>query len=53
MLSIWFGNFFEPFYSDRESVLDDRRLKLAEAGKPTDEVAEEFVHEHPDLLKPR
>src|SRR5439155_18641954 len=20
MLSIWFGNFFEPFYSDRESV---------------------------------
>ena len=20
MLSIWFGNFFEPFYSDREAV---------------------------------
>jgi GPH family glycoside/pentoside/hexuronide:cation symporter len=28
--------------------LDERRLAKAAAGEPTDEVAEEFVHEHPD-----
>ena len=27
--------------------LDERRLAKAAAGEPTDEVAEEFVHEHP------
>jgi hypothetical protein len=27
--------------------LDERRLAKAAAGQPTDEVAEEFVHEHP------
>jgi GPH family glycoside/pentoside/hexuronide:cation symporter len=33
--------------------LDDRRLLKAEQGIPTDEVAEEFVHEHPELkIKP-
>lgn len=28
--------------------LDERRLAKAAAGEPTDEVAEEFVHQHPD-----
>jgi hypothetical protein len=28
--------------------LDERRLAKAAAGEPTDEVAEEFVHNHPD-----
>lgn len=28
-------------------LLDERHLAQAEAGEPTDEVAEEFVHEHP------
>ena len=41
----------ESAMAEVRRVLDDRRLELAEAGKPTDEVAEEFVHEHPDLLK--
>jgi GPH family glycoside/pentoside/hexuronide:cation symporter len=31
--------------------LDERRLLKAEQGIPTDEVVEEYVHEHPELLK--
>lgn len=33
------------------SKLDERRLLKAEKGIPTDEVAEEYVHEHPELKK--
>lgn len=33
------------------SKLDARRLLRAEKGIPTDEVAEEYVHEHPELKK--
>jgi GPH family glycoside/pentoside/hexuronide:cation symporter len=31
--------------------LDERRLERAERGIPTDEAAEEYVHEHPELMK--
>ena len=31
--------------------LDERRLAKAAAGEPTDEVAEEFVHEHPEVIE--
>jgi hypothetical protein len=29
--------------------LDERRLAAAAAGEPTDEIAEEYVHEHPEI----
>ncbi len=38
----------EAAASDVRHQLDERRLAKAAAGEPTDEVAEEFVHEHPD-----
>jgi hypothetical protein len=31
--------------------LDERRLAKAAAGEPTDEVAEEYVHEHPEMIE--
>ena len=37
--------------ADVRRQLDERRLLKAEEGIPTDEVAEEFVHEHPELMK--
>lgn len=37
--------------ADVRHKLDARRLQKAAAGEPTDEVAEQLIHEHPEIVK--